>query len=121
MSYWRGKLLYVFLHILLLQLCRSIQITDFPFTLFHRLSLNPIVQLQPLLMYSQVVYNHCSLFTFTFTFIYIYYLATSITDIFASSYLKTKALLLGNIKIKKYNKSKGVNITLKKCSQRRWL
>ena len=32
--------------------------------------------------------------------IYIYRLATSMTDIFASSSLKTKALLLGNIKIK---------------------
>ena len=36
----------------------------------------------------------------TLVYIYTYHLATSITDIFASSKLKTKALLLGNIKIK---------------------
>ena len=34
-------------------------------------------------------------------------LATSITDIFASSLLKTKALLLGNIKIINKKKRKG--------------
>ena len=42
-----------------------------------------------------------------YIYIYTYHLATSITDIFAGSWLKSKALLLGNIKIKNTINRKG--------------